>query len=170
MMETMRNAAKGWVAKILIGMLAVSFGVWGIADVFRHLGSGALATANRALEIGRELMAVPGPITSMASAGPNRLLHQGLARAVSNADEVESLLLSSGESPSTEGQRTPKPEIELNLEMRAILDALSVKVARTVDQVAKRTDLDPVSCTAQLGVLELMGKARRGVAGWQRSA
>ncbi len=35
MMDSMRNAAKTWVAKVLIGLLAVSFGVWGIADVFR---------------------------------------------------------------------------------------------------------------------------------------
>jgi len=44
MMESMRNAAKGWVAKVLIGLLAVSFGVWGIADVFRGSNTGALAT------------------------------------------------------------------------------------------------------------------------------
>jgi peptidyl-prolyl cis-trans isomerase D len=44
MMETMRNAAKGWVAKVLIGLLAVSFGVWGIADVFRGGSTGTLAT------------------------------------------------------------------------------------------------------------------------------
>lgn len=43
MMDSMRNAAKSWVAKLLIGLLAVSFGVWGIADVFRNFGSGALA-------------------------------------------------------------------------------------------------------------------------------
>jgi peptidyl-prolyl cis-trans isomerase D len=35
MMDSMRKAAKSWVAKLLIGMLAVSFGVWGIADVFK---------------------------------------------------------------------------------------------------------------------------------------
>ncbi len=44
MMESMRNAAKGWVAKVLIGLLAVSFGVWGIADVFRGSSGGVLAT------------------------------------------------------------------------------------------------------------------------------
>jgi len=44
MMESMRNAAKSWVAKLLIGLLAVSFGVWGIADVFRGSSTGALAT------------------------------------------------------------------------------------------------------------------------------
>ena len=44
MMESMRNAAKGWVAKVLIGLLAVSFGVWGIADVFRGSNADSLAT------------------------------------------------------------------------------------------------------------------------------
>ncbi len=32
MMDSMRNAAKGWAAKVLIGLLVVSFAVWGIAD------------------------------------------------------------------------------------------------------------------------------------------
>lgn len=44
MMDSMRNAAKSWVAKLLIGLLAVSFGVWGIADVFRGGSAGVLAT------------------------------------------------------------------------------------------------------------------------------
>ncbi|MCA3556151.1 peptidylprolyl isomerase [Aestuariivirga sp.] len=44
MMDSMRKAAKGWVAKLLIGLLAVSFGVWGIADVFRFGSSAGLAT------------------------------------------------------------------------------------------------------------------------------
>lgn len=35
MMESMRNAAKSWVAKLLIGLIAVSIGIWGIADVFK---------------------------------------------------------------------------------------------------------------------------------------
>ena len=47
MMESMRNHAKGWVAKVLIGLLAISFGVWGIADVFRGSTTGALATVGK---------------------------------------------------------------------------------------------------------------------------
>ena len=43
MMDSMRKAAKSWVAKLLIGMLAVSFGVWGIADVFKFGSSTDLA-------------------------------------------------------------------------------------------------------------------------------
>ncbi len=44
MMDVFRRAAKSWLAKGLIGLLALSFGVWGIADVFRGYHSGALAT------------------------------------------------------------------------------------------------------------------------------
>jgi peptidyl-prolyl cis-trans isomerase D len=34
MLEALRNAAKGWVAKLLLALLMLSFVVWGIADVF----------------------------------------------------------------------------------------------------------------------------------------
>jgi peptidyl-prolyl cis-trans isomerase D len=44
MLDKMRGAAKSWVAKILMGLLVMSFGVWGIADVFRFSSSSALAT------------------------------------------------------------------------------------------------------------------------------
>jgi len=44
MLDSLRNAAKSWVAKTLIFLLAASFGVWGIADVFTGYRSGALAT------------------------------------------------------------------------------------------------------------------------------
>jgi len=44
MMDVFRRAAKSWAAKLLIGLLALSFGIWGIADVFRGYRSGALAT------------------------------------------------------------------------------------------------------------------------------
>jgi peptidyl-prolyl cis-trans isomerase D len=39
----MRRHATGWVAKILLSMLVLSFAVWGIADVFRGYGQGSLA-------------------------------------------------------------------------------------------------------------------------------
>jgi peptidyl-prolyl cis-trans isomerase D len=47
MLETFRNAAQSWVSKLLIGLLAVSFAVWGIADVFRGFDAGFLARVGK---------------------------------------------------------------------------------------------------------------------------
>ncbi len=41
MLEFLRGSVSGWVAKIFIGLLVISFGVWGIADVFRGNAGGA---------------------------------------------------------------------------------------------------------------------------------
>lgn len=43
MLETLRKSASGWIAKILIGLLVVSFAIWGIEDVFRGYRQGELA-------------------------------------------------------------------------------------------------------------------------------
>ena len=49
--------------------------------------SGALITANFAVEQGREVFAVPGPITSMRSVGTNHLIKEG-ARLVQGLDDI----------------------------------------------------------------------------------
>lgn len=38
MLETFRNAAKSWVAKVLMGLLVASFAIWGIRDVGSGMG------------------------------------------------------------------------------------------------------------------------------------
>lgn len=43
MLEFLRKHASGWVAKILLGLLVISFAVWGIEDVFRGYRQGELA-------------------------------------------------------------------------------------------------------------------------------
>lgn len=44
MMEALRQGAKGWVAKVLLGLLIASFAVWGITDVFRGFQNADLVT------------------------------------------------------------------------------------------------------------------------------
>lgn len=53
------------------------------------IGSGALITAGTALDQGREVMAVPGNITSPVSAGANRLIRDGAAPLLEPADLLE---------------------------------------------------------------------------------
>jgi len=53
--------------------------------------SGALITADFALELGRDVFAVPGEITNLLSAGTNDLLRQGAAPLLSAADVLTAL-------------------------------------------------------------------------------
>jgi peptidyl-prolyl cis-trans isomerase D len=45
MLTAMRKMARGWVAGLLVGLLAVAFAIWGINDVFRPAQSDALVRA-----------------------------------------------------------------------------------------------------------------------------
>ena len=50
--------------------------------------SGSMTVARRAHELGRAVGAVPGPVTSATSAGPNLLIAQRLAHVVANAGDL----------------------------------------------------------------------------------
>ena len=43
MLDSLRSAAQSWVAKLLLGLLVLSFAIWGISDVFRGGLSGNAA-------------------------------------------------------------------------------------------------------------------------------
>jgi DNA processing protein len=117
--------------------------------------SGALITADLALEEGREVLAVPGEITSSLSDGTNALLRLGAA-AVTSADDV---LEAIGVSPSDGGE--PDPTSSAAAAVLAALDA----GAATADEVARAAGLDPAAAAAALTELELAGLAfgRAGV-------
>lgn len=54
--------------------------------------SGTLHTAARAMELGRPVGAIPGPLTSAASAGCHRLLRDGLGSIITGYDDIRELL------------------------------------------------------------------------------
>jgi DNA processing protein len=108
--------------------------------------SGALITADFALEAGRDVFAVPGEITSALSAGTNALLRLGATPLTSAADVFEQL-----------GVETPEPQVtELGPEASAVLAAL-VEQPAGADELGRQTGLDAAAVATALAELELTG-------------
>lgn len=129
--------------------------------------SGALNTAATAARLFRPVGAVPGPVTSAASAGCHRLLREGLAVCVTGADEVHELAGAAG-SLALE-PATPRRDTDgLDEVQRRTLDALPVRRPARVVGLARTAGLTPEEVEAGLGVLELRGLARRADGGWVR--
>jgi DNA processing protein len=120
--------------------------------------SGSLITAKLALSQDREVMAVPGNVTSELSAGPNGLIRDG-ARPVGSWEDVAEGL----PSPWREGllaRRDAKEEnngASLSPDERRLLDELPVDAARPIDELAERTGLSVSALLALLLGLELKG-------------
>jgi len=109
--------------------------------------SGALITADLALEEGREVFAVPGEITSTLSAGSNRLLRNGATPLTEVADVLESF----GIEPDV-----PQPLPEFGEAAAAIVAYLETEPAG-VDMLARALELDAATLAAGLTELELAG-------------
>ncbi|GAA6748263.1 DNA-processing protein DprA [Thermus brockianus] len=113
------------------------------------LDSGALITAKHALELGKEVLAVPGRPTDPASLGANRLIQDG-AYPVLEAGDVLSYL---GFSPK------PKAPPELSPEEAALYALLSQGEALPED-LAQAAGLPPERVLSLLALLEIKGLAR----------
>lgn len=105
--------------------------------------SGALITADFALEEGREVFAVPGEITSSLSVGTNGLLRLGATPLTGAADVLESLGIEKEARPAA-----THPFLEL--------------LPATADELVRATGLTPGEVAAALAELELGGLAAEG--------
>ena len=123
--------------------------------------SGSLNTANHAGSLGRPLGAVPGPVTSAASAGCHRLIRENLATLVTTAEEMAEL------AGPWETDATPAGPADDPLRIR-VLDAISTRVARQPADIAARSGLSLVDVMSTLGALDLEGITRETQKGWVR--
>ena len=114
--------------------------------------SGSLHTARFALEQGKEVLAVPGNITSKTSVGTNNLIKAGATPVTSYTDVLHVLGLEGHTMPTGEIRgRNQHEQIVLDLMLNGVADG---------EQLLKRSGLSPSEFNQVLTMLELGGTVR----------
>ncbi len=125
--------------------------------------SGAIITADAALEQGRAVLAVPGPITSPTSQGCNKLIQQGAKPALCPGDVLEELGLpfqdSPGHRPGVNPPARPAPP-DLSPLQRTLWEALAAE-AKHVDLLVAGAGVEAGEVLSALTELELRGLVRQ---------
>ena len=116
--------------------------------------SGTMSTVSHAERYGKPVFAVPGSIYSPDSAGTNRLLHEGRARAAcSGADLVQALGLQASAAPEAE-TRQPDPMTDTERRVLACVGPQPLGV----EELCVRSGLPTASLLSTLMKLQLTGR------------
>ncbi|HOW91798.1 MAG TPA: DNA-processing protein DprA [Anaerolineaceae bacterium] len=113
--------------------------------------SGALITAEFAVDQGRDVFAVPGSILAAQSQGTNRLIEQGARPLLKMSEILESLKLE--QIPEKQQTRKLNP---MSKEEQRLLEQLSSEPVH-IDQLCELTGLPITNVSATLTMMELKG-------------
>jgi DNA processing protein len=139
----------------------------GTVVVEAALRSGSLNTARWARDIGRVLMGVPGPVTSMMSAGVHEMLRQPESVLVTDADEVLELVSPIGSAPAPERHGPVNERDRLDETSRRVLDATPVVAAAPAGSIATVAGLTASETLGVLARLDRLGMVIRVTHGWR---
>jgi len=109
--------------------------------------SGTLSTVAHAIEQNKEVFAVPGPITSVMSIGPNRLIQQGASPALEARDILQRLI------PNKPTQQHLFPEAKTPLEQT--ITSLIATGVRDGDELLQRSNVDASQFLQAMTMLEI---------------
>jgi DNA processing protein len=127
--------------------------------------SGALNTGRHARELCRPLMAVPGPVTSEASAGCHWIMREWGATCVTGAADVLEQVAAVGEHLPPSASLVPAAELD---ELTArVLEAVPARGGMGPAAVAVAAGVDLDTTLSRLGLLAAAGLVARGPRGWR---
>jgi len=142
--------------------------------------SGALNTARHAANLGKPLMAVPGPVTSAQSAGCHRIIREWGASCVTRAADIIELLsplsapdaLAPGGGPGRPAPRDPSTarspsRDDLDPDTARVLDALPTRGGAGTSTIAVEAGVDLDTVLRCLGRLAGYGFIERCDRGWR---
>jgi DNA processing protein len=129
--------------------------------------SGAANTAAWARALGRNVCAVPGPVTSSASVGCHALLRGG-AVLVTRAEDVIEVIGRVGELAPEEQRPTSALDGLADIE-KQVYDALPARGARSVDEIAVTSGMPPTAVLGPLAMLEVAGLVVHDQGRWKLS-
>lgn len=128
--------------------------------------SGTSITAKHALELNRPLFAVPGPVTSPASAGCHDLIASGAAALADDPGAVLGILPGIARAASAEPMRLPLDDLT-DVQYR-VVDAVPSRGSLPAEELAVRAGVPVHLVVAALGQLLALGLLRRTPEGWAR--
>jgi len=129
------------------------------------LRSGAANTAAWARALGRVVCAVPGPVTSSASAGCHALIRGG-AELVTRAEEIIEIVGRAGELADKQEQPSSALDDLTDIGKR-VYEALPARGVRSADELSIEAGLPVAQLQGQLTLLELAGLAVRDDGRWR---
>ncbi|MDO8490217.1 MAG: DNA-processing protein DprA [bacterium] len=125
----------------------------GVLVVEAPLKSGALITADIALNINREVFAIPGNITSALSQGANFLIQNGAHIALAPRDVIETLGFHAGDKKKLEAESSKEILTDLEQNIVSILGVRSLHV----EEISHQCNLDMATTNSTLVLMEIKG-------------
>jgi DNA processing protein len=142
----------------------------GTVVVEAALRSGSLSTARHAARLHRQVMGVPGPVTSEMSGGVHELVRDDEARLVTGAADVLELVAPVGEHLVPRRHGETRPRDDLDPVAARVLEALPVRRPAAVARVAREAAVTGESALRALGLLDALGLAEHADGGWRLAA
>ncbi len=129
--------------------------------------SGAASTARRTRELGRALMAVPGPITSAQSVGCHRLLQEEGVQLVTGVEDVLEMIGELGADLAPRRRVEVAPRDRLDPQAQRVLDGVPARGHASPDRIAVAAGVPVVDVLRCLPALEMHRFVEPGEAGWR---